>query len=223
MMAAHSFTFAGAALQARASGALYWPEWQLLCVSDLHLGKSERLARRGGPLLPPYETQDTLARLDRELEQTGAKRVICLGDSFDDAASLDGFPEAERLWLNRMIAGRDWIWIEGNHDAGPLDVAGSHRKEVSLDALTFRHIAQVDAKAEISGHYHPKARLMGKAWPCFLLDRARLILPAFGAYTGGLQAQDPSLLALMGYEARALLCTPNAVRMIPMPRVGLKR
>jgi uncharacterized protein len=213
-----ALTLAHESLIARPSGALFWSERGILCVSDLHLGKSERMARRGGALLPPYETRETLARLEAEIEATGARTVICLGDSFDDAASLDGLDESDRLWLTRLIAGRDWVWIAGNHDSGPLEIAGSHRAEVRLGGLVFRHIAEPGARGEVSGHYHPKARLAGKAWRCFLADSARLILPAFGTFTGGLWAQDPVLTGLMQPGALALLIGGTQTRAIPMPR-----
>lgn len=213
----HAFALADVALHALPSGALFWPDAGLLCVSDLHLGKSERLARRGGPLLPPYETQATLTRLDADLDATRATRVICLGDSFDDLDAADTLPDAIRLWLARLMAGRDWTWIEGNHDAGPVDIGGSHRAALTLGPLTFRHIAIPGEMAEISGHYHPKARLGGTSRPCFLLDASRLILPAYGAYTGGLACTDPALSALMGPRAIAVLTGRRAIAM-PMPR-----
>ncbi len=214
--AMHRFTLADAALIARPSGALHWPAESLLVVSDLHFGKSERLARRGGTLLPPYETRATLERLAAELEATAARRVLCLGDSFDDLAAAEGLDEADRLWLLRLMAGRDWLWIEGNHDAGPLDLGGSHLAELRLPPLSFRHIATAEA-SEISGHYHPKATLAGRSHRCFLIDGARVILPAFGAYTGGLAASDPALVRLMQPDARAVLCGAHC-RVIPMPR-----
>ena len=213
----HAFTFHGQILHALPSGALFWPDRRLLCVSDLHLGKSERLARRGGALLPPYETLDTLARLDADLEATAARDVICLGDSFDDAAALDGLPEDLRLWLLRLMAGRSWIWITGNHDAGPLDIAGTHRDMSQVPPLCFQHIADPAARGEISGHYHPKARLAGRSWRAFLVDAERIILPAYGTYTGGLWAHDPVLTGLMAPKAVAILCGQTA-RVIPMPR-----
>ncbi len=216
-MSAYPFTLAGAALAAMPSGALHWQAQSLLVVSDLHLGKSERLARRGGALLPPYETRETLSRLDVALEMTGAARVICLGDSFDDIAAADGLDEGDRLWLLRLMAGRDWIWVEGNHDAGPVDVGGSHRAEVTIADITFRHIAVPAAVAEVSGHYHPKARIGGQARTCFLTDGQRLILPAFGAYTGGLWCHDPALSTLMGDGALAILTGRTALP-VPMPR-----
>ena len=212
----HALFFHGETLHLMPSGALYWPARKLLAVSDLHLGKSERLARRGGALLPPYETQATLEKLDRDLEATGAETVICLGDSFDDLAALDGIEEASRLWLARLMAGRGWTWITGNHDPGPVEIGGTHRAELKLTPFTFRHIAEPAERAEISGHYHPKARLAGQSRPCFLADAARLILPAYGAYTGGLRCEDPVLSSLMAKDALAVLTGRKAIPM-PMP------
>jgi DNA ligase-associated metallophosphoesterase len=207
-----SIHLAGADLVPLPSGALWWPDARLLCVSDLHLGKAERMARRGGGLLPPYEGEDTLARLDAEVEARQPEVVVCLGDSFDDSAASDSLPELQRLWLARLMAGRDWIWIEGNHDPGPLALGGQHRADYTTGPLTFRHIARADAgPGEISGHYHPKARLRGIRRPCFLTDGARLILPAFGTYTGGMDITEPALRALMARPARAILTGPTSV------------
>ena len=116
-----------------------------------------------------------------------------------------------------MMAGRDWTWIEGNHDAGPVDVGGTHRAILTLGPLTFRHIAEARASGEVSGHYHPKARLGGTARPCFLVDRDRLILPAYGHYTGGLPCEDAVLQSLMRPQALAILTGPRAIP-LPMPR-----
>ncbi|MCA3510560.1 MAG: ligase-associated DNA damage response endonuclease PdeM [Rhodobacter sp.] len=216
-MTAHAFTLAGQPLLALASGALYWPAQDLLCVSDLHLGKSERLARRGGTLLPPYETRETLTRLDGVLAATGARHVVCLGDSFDDGAAGGGLEEDDRLRLCALMAGRRWTWIAGNHDPAPLVPGGTHLSEFATAGLTFRHIALPGKTGEVSGHFHPKARVAGRSRPCFLIDRARVILPAFGCYTGGLRATDPALAALMGPQALAVLTGPRALA-IPMPR-----
>jgi DNA ligase-associated metallophosphoesterase len=209
--------FRGQSLTLLPSGGLFWPARKLLAVSDLHLGKSERLARRGGALLPPYETQATLEKLDRDLDRTGAEIVICLGDSFDDLTAAGSLAEDLRLWLTRLIAGRDWTWITGNHDPGPIDIGGTHRAELTLAPFTFRHIADPAETAEISGHYHPKARLAGQSRPCFLMDANRLILPAYGTYTGGLRCDDPTLTALMAEDALAILTGPRVLA-IPMPR-----
>ena len=221
MRDAHDFTFAGERLVARASGALHWPARDVLVVSDLHLGKAERLARRGGALLPPYETQDTLVRLQKDVLETGAAHVVSLGDAFDDLAAADALPVAHRDWIVRLAAGRTWTWITGNHDPGPPGLPGRVADELELGALAFCHIATDGARAEVSGHYHPKAALSvrGRAVsrPCFLRDARRLILPAYGTYTGGLRARDPVLAALMAPNARAILAGAPMVE-IPMPR-----
>ena len=213
----HALFFHGQTLHLMPSGALYWPARKTLAVSDLHLGKSERLARRGGTLLPPYETQATLEKLDRDLGATGAETVICLGDSFDDLAAADAIEETSRLWLLRLMAGKDWTWITGNHDPGPIDLGGTHRAELKSLPFTFRHIAEPQERAEISGHYHPKVSLAGQSRPCFLADAARLILPAYGTYTGGLRSKHSSLATLMAKDALAILTGPRVLA-IPMPR-----
>lgn len=213
-MTHHPFTLNGQALNALPSGALYWPAQNLLCVSDLHLGKSERMARRGGPLLPPYEVTDTLTKLDADIAATNSATVICLGDSFDDAASATTLNDQHRLWLLRLMAGRQWIWIAGNHDPAPLGLGGTDRGQLTLNTLTFRHIAESGAQAEISGHYHPKARIKSRSRPCFLLGQNRLILPAYGTYTGGLWCDDPAFDGLLIAPARAILTGDKA---IPIP------
>ncbi|MFD1913129.1 ligase-associated DNA damage response endonuclease PdeM [Halodurantibacterium flavum] len=212
------FDHSGTTLTALPSGALWWAERRLLCVADLHLGKSERLARRGGALLPPYEVQETLTRLQADIEGLGPATVICLGDSFDDDAAATGLPEGALAWIARLQAGRRWVWIAGNHDPAPLTLAGTHLGELQEGPLRFRHIAAPGACGEVSGHYHPKARLAGKARACFLFDASRVILPAYGAYTGGLWCDGPELASLMGAEARAILRGPR-LHMIPMPRL----
>lgn len=215
------FTLAGAQLTALGSGALWWEERSLLCVSDLHLGKSERMARRGGAALPPYETQDTLLRLENDLQHTNAGTVICLGDSFDDTAAAEALAEEDRLWISRLQAGRRWVWIEGNHDPGPIGLGGSHLAELPVPPLTFRHIARPGKSGEISGHYHPKVkvqtRLRTVSRPAFLFDSDRVILPAYGTYTGGLRSTDEALNGLMRKEARAIM-TGQTPRLVAMPR-----
>jgi len=220
-MNGYDFTLAGAKLTALNSGALWWPDRRLLCVSDLHLGKSERIARRNGNILPPYDTRDTLNRLAADIALTEAKIVVCLGDSFDDAGSADNLPEDERFWITRLQAGRRWVWIEGNHDPGPLLMGGTNLASLPLAPLTFRHIASANASGEISGHYHPKVKIDTKgrsiSRPAFLFDSDRLIMPSYGTYTGGLLSTDPALSDLMRPEAVAIMTgrTPIAA---PMPR-----
>ncbi|MFN3973105.1 MAG: ligase-associated DNA damage response endonuclease PdeM [Gemmobacter sp.] len=222
-MRGHELTLGGAALRALPSGALYWPEAGLLCLGDLHLGKSARLARRGGTLLPPYETEATLARMDADLDLCAPRRVICLGDSFDDGLAEAELAEPHRLWLMRMMAGRDWIWIAGNHDPGPLSLGGTHRALWREGALAFRHIAEAEeAGPEVSAHFHPKARVAGLSRPAFVTDGVRLILPAYGAYTGGLAVDAAAIVALMGPGARALL-TGLPPMAVPLEAPGPKR
>lgn len=216
-MTGYSFTLNGATLTALPSGALYWPAQNLLAVSDLHFGKAERLARRGGSLLPPFDTVETLSRLDADITATNPGSVICLGDSFDDLDAANALSEPDRLTLVRMMAGRDWTWVEGNHDPGPINLGGTHRADLTLGPLTFRHIADPAQSAEISGHYHPKARVAGQSRACFLLDQSRLIMPAYGAYTGGLWCDHPTLTCIMAQTALAILTGPRAIP-IPMPR-----
>lgn len=222
-MNAHAFTLAGEPLQARPAGSLWLPARRTLVVSDLHLGKSERMARRGGTLLPPYEVTETLTRLEAEITALGPDTVLCLGDSFDDPAAADALPEEALLWLLRLQAGRTWLWVEGNHDPGPVGLGGSHHDTVTLGPLTFRHIADPAANpaadAEVSGHYHPKCDLpgAGRTRPAFLYDDRRLIMPAFGAYTGGLRATSPALQSLFPDGGLAVLTGRKALP-VPMPR-----
>ena len=209
-MTEQALTLNGARLTGRASGALWWAEERLLCVADLHLGKSERIARRGGALLPPYETAETLDRLEAEIAALDPEMVVCLGDSFDDGAAEAGLEATARVVLARMAAGRTWVWVAGNHDPGAL-------AEVRLGALVFRHAAAAAAGAgEISGHYHPKLRMVtaGRAISrrCFVCDGRRLVLPAFGAFTGGLDADTPVIAGLFGPEAVAVLVGEPCVR-----------
>ncbi len=220
-MSAYLFTLAGTDLMALPSGALFWLAQNLLCVSDLHLGKSERRARLGTASLPPYETRDTLARLQSDLRSTGARSVICLGDSFDDTFAASALDENEKLWIATLQSGRRWIWIEGNHDPGPVDMGGMHLAELAMPPLTFRHIARPGARGELSGHYHPKVQIRTRgrnlSRAAFLIDADRVILPAYGTYTGGLRSDAPPLSALMQAGAIAVL-TGGAAHAVPMPR-----
>ena len=215
------FPFRGETLHALPTGAVSWPARALLCVSDLHLGKSDRIARQGGALLPPYETIETLDRLAQDIAAIQPETVICLGDSFDDLTAAQDLADPLKARLISLMAGRRWIWIAGNHDPGPLDLAGSHLAQYDDGPLVFRHIAEVGAMGEISGHYHPKARitLRGRSISrrCILRDDTRLILPAYGAYTGGLFCDRPELAGLMSREAEAILLGSPPI-CLPMPR-----
>ncbi|MFV0383543.1 ligase-associated DNA damage response endonuclease PdeM [Paracoccus sp. (in: a-proteobacteria)] len=214
-MTSYGLEFAGEPLEARASGALFWPARRWLIVADLHLGKSERIARRGGPLLPPYEVQATLERLRAEIGQTDPVCVVSLGDGFDDDAAVTALPEPIRRDLHSLAQGRDWLWISGNHDPAPVGahLPGRTCTEVS-DRLILRH--QAGAGPDISGHYHPCIRLAGQRRRCFAIGRNHLILPAFGAYTGGLDIADPALTALVPHGL-AVVCGTRALA-LPLPQ-----
>ena len=154
------FDFRGETLTALPSGALFWKRPGLLVVSDLHLGKSERIARLGGALLPPYETRGTLDRLAADVDRLQPATVLCLGDSIDDLVAGHSLLGDEVALIGRLQAGRRWLWLEGNHDPGPLNLGGEHLAEWVLGALTFRHIAAMEsAPGEVSGHYHHKAKV----------------------------------------------------------------
>jgi DNA ligase-associated metallophosphoesterase len=197
----------GVDLLADLSGVLIWPERRLLAVADLHLEKGSGFAARG-QLLPPYDTAQTLARLADAIERHDPETVICLGDSFHDgrAAQRLGLEDGERL--AGLIRTRRWIWIAGNHDpAPPADLGGMVQEELILGPLLFRHVAAAAAApGEVSGHFHPKAAFSWRGWRvggrCFIGDERRLILPAFGAYAGGLDVRDPAIAGLFGRRAR---------------------
>jgi uncharacterized protein len=229
---------AGARLSLLPSGVLWWAGAGLMAAGDLHLGRAERAARTGASLLPPYETAETLDRLAAEVDRLRPRTVLLLGDSFEDMAAANGLGDEVVERLMRLAAGRRWIWIAGNHDPGPTDLPGSHRAEWREGPLVFRHIAAVGdgdagpggepggAPGEVSAHYHPKARLCLRGQPiarsCFLAGAARLILPAFGTYTGGLDIRDAAFDGLVGDEAMAFL-TGRCITALPRRRLARPR
>jgi len=215
-MNGYRFELCGHDLEARPSGALWWPDRAVLVVGDLHFGKAQRPARFGGGLLPPYEMRATLARLDAEIAALAPRCVVALGDSFDDPGAEARILEADSLWLARLMAGREWLWVAGNHDPGPVEIGGTVLESWQSDGLAFRHIASGSA-SEISAHYHPKGRVAGVSRPCFLIDAQRVILPAFGAFAGGLDCRKPPLADLMAPGALAVMTGARA-RAVPMPR-----
>jgi uncharacterized protein len=194
-----ALSFQGAALWARGDGALWWPAERALVVADLHLGKAERIARRGGPLLPPWGEAETLERLERALAETGATRVILLGDTFDDGAAAHALDGAVRDRLAGLARGRDWLWVEGNHDPGvgpaALGLAGEVVAEGALGGVALRHVG--GSGGGLSGHWHPAVRFAGRRRAAFLVGGLHLILPAFGRFTGGLDAEHPAIAALV--------------------------
>jgi len=192
----------GAELIADASGGLYWPAERAFVLADLHLEKGSSYAR-SGTLLPPYDSRASLDVLEEALARHQASSVICLGDSFHDGEGAGRLAHAERERLAALARRHEWIWIAGNHDpAPPSEIGGTVVTEtIAIGPLTFRHCAALESAAgEVSGHYHPKASLWGRAGRlsgrCFVSDRRRIILPAFGAYAGGLDVRDPAIAAL---------------------------
>jgi uncharacterized protein len=186
---------AGVCMLADLSGALFWREQRLLVVSDLHLEKGSSFAARG-VLLPPYDTVATLGRLAAVLARHDPRMVIALGDSFHDRDAHARLSAENRDALSAMQARRDWIWISGNHDpALPSDLGGVVAGEVAVGPIAFRH-EPTGAAGEIAGHLHPKARVAtrGRSMErrCFASDGERAVMPAFGAYTGGLSIRDPA-------------------------------
>ena len=188
--------FAGQHFEARPAGTLWWPARRWLIVADLHLGKSARMAARGGALLPPHEDHDTLQRLKAEMEALPVARLISLGDAFDDAQAPEAMRETDRALLAELAGRCDWTWVTGNHDHAATPGFGHIISEISEESLILRHIA--GEGADISGHYHPKARVGGATQPAFLIGRDHLILPAFGTYTGGLDCDGSVLSGLVG-------------------------
>lgn len=214
----------GHVMQAMPSGVLWWPERAILVVADLHLGRAERMAREGGALLPPYETTETLDRLDAEVNRLKPRLIVSLGDSFDDLAAAGNLDEDVTARIDRLAAGRRLIWIAGNHDPGPVALPGSHLDQAVIGGVALRHIADpLKPGAEISGHYHPKARVQVKgrriARRCFLASGDRIILPAFGTYTGGLDVLDPAFNRVSDDDSRALL---TGKRIIALPVTQLR-
>ncbi|MCC7276307.1 MAG: ligase-associated DNA damage response endonuclease PdeM [Alphaproteobacteria bacterium] len=199
----------GATLLLDPSGALVWRDRALLVVADLHLEKGSSFARRG-TLLPPYDTTATLEALARTLRRWQPRTVLCLGDSFHDDAAPERLGNGDRSRLRTLVAGHDWIWVAGNHDPGlPPDIGGRVEAAVTLGGLVFRHAAAGTGAGEVSGHFHPKASVATRArritGRCFVTDGRRLVLPAFGAYAGGLDVLDPAIAGLLRRRFLAFL------------------
>jgi uncharacterized protein len=197
----HVITIAGVPLLADCDGALYWPEQGLLAVADLHLEKGSSYAGRG-VMLPPYDTAATLARLARLTAHYAPRCVVALGDSFHDGEGAARLSESDRDNLRGLQRGRDWLWITGNHDPDPTEnIGGRFDISLAIDALTFRHLP-TGTSGEIAGHLHPAARVShrGRAVSrrCFAADATRMVMPAFGAFTGGLNVRDAAFADVFG-------------------------
>ncbi len=199
---------AGADLVADLSGALYWPAMETIVVADLHFEKGSRHAERGR-FLPPYDTRATLRRLSDVLRRYRPRRVVCLGDSIDDGGAPDRADGGDAAAVRTLTEGHDWIWVRGNHDPEPPAAWGGRALDKWREGpLTFRHEAAAGG-GEVSGHFHPKASMRVRSRrvsaACFVADRARLILPAFGTYTGGLNVLEPAIARLFPGDFQAIL------------------
>lgn len=214
------FSFASETFFPAAEGALFWPAEQALLVADLHLEKASWFARLG-QFLPPYDSHATLTALAAEVERTGATRLYCLGDSFHDRFGCERLPAEARDLLSSLTEKLDWTWIVGNHDPGFADHCGGRiADEVELAGIILRHEAiRGETRPEISGHFHPKLRvnLRGRrvSRRCFVASATKIIMPAFGSLTGGLDAHHPEILGSVGGNAAALV--PVSDRLLRFP------
>ena len=215
------FSFAGETFVASPEGALYWPARNALLVADLHLEKASWFARLG-QFLPPYDSVATLTALDEVVRATGVTRLYCLGDSFHDRFGCDRLPDQARALLLDMTSRLDWTWILGNHDPGFADhCGGTLVEEMQVDGIVLRHEAHPDdPRPEMSGHFHPKYRVQVRgrrvSRRCFVASASKLILPAFGSLTGGLDASHPEIVKSVGRSASALVPLPDRMLRFPL-------
>lgn len=216
-----SVLFGGHDFVPMADAALYWPARGALLVADLHFEKASWFASFG-QLLPPYDSVETLARLEALVAATGAREIWCLGDSFHDMRGVERMPARARAVLDRLTATLAWTWVVGNHDP-MLDatVGGRVVDEIAVDGVLLRHEAVPgELRPEISGHFHPKLRITVRgrriARRCFVHTDRKLILPAFDALTGGLDAADPAIVRAVGRPAQALVPTPDRLLKFPL-------
>lgn len=197
------------------SGAAWLPETGDLLFADLHFEKGSAFASRGQGMLPPYDTADTLRRLEQVCARLRPARVICLGDTLHDLAGEVRMSDGDRGRLARLVSAQDWVWVAGNHDPEPpADFGGEAVAELRVGDIMLRHDVETGPDAtlpagEVIGHYHPKAavRVRGRriSGRCFATDGRRLILPAFGAFAGGLNVREPAISELLSADFRAYL------------------
>ncbi|WP_327753277.1 ligase-associated DNA damage response endonuclease PdeM [Sphingobium sp. SJ10-10] len=213
-------SFAGHEFLALPEAALFWPARSALLVADLHFEKASWYARFG-QFLPPHDSRATLDMIEMLVERTGVRAVWSLGDSFHDADGAARLDQGTRARLAALTDRLDWVWITGNHDVGMADTPGGERRaDMQVDGIWLRHEADpADPRPEISGHFHPKFRLSVRgrhvSRRCFVGSRTKLILPALGALTGGLDAGHGEIRRVMGADATALV--PVAGRLLRFP------
>ena len=220
------FSFGGQDFTALPEGALFWPARQALLVADLHLEKASWYAAHG-QLLPPYDSQDTLDRLTDLARRTGARAIWCLGDSFHDRTADERIAPAAADRLRALAAMTELVWVAGNHDGLTGGAwGGAIADALCVDGIMLRHQCCPDeARPEISGHFHPKLRLQLRgrpvSRPCFAHDAKRLILPAFGSLTGGLDVFDPAIAANFAGRYHAALNAQG--RLLAFPSTAATR
>jgi DNA ligase-associated metallophosphoesterase len=192
---ADAFALGAVELVADPSGALYWPSENLLVIADMHLEKGSSFARYG-QFLPPYDTAATLLRLAGAIGRYNPRAVFALGDSFHDGDGPSRLCDDDRTMLLSLQRGRDWIWLAGNHDPDPAaGIGGEFTATLTIGPLNFRHEPTAESgEIEIAGHLHPMARVAARGRAvsrrCFARSERRMVMPAFGAYTGGLNVRD---------------------------------
>jgi DNA ligase-associated metallophosphoesterase len=210
---------ASEAAHLRPSGALWLEAARTLVVADLHFEKGSSFAARG-QLLPPYDTGETLRRLEGEVAATAPTRLVFLGDSFHDGGALSRISGCDVERLAALAQRCVLTWIAGNHDAETHGgLPGEAAEEVRVGALTLRHEPQPGVQpGEVAGHLHPSARItaLGRSVRrrCFITDGERLILPAFGAYAGGLNVRDQAFAGL--FARRPLIVALGPQRAQPV-------
>lgn len=202
-------------------GALFWPARGALIVADLHLEKASWFARLG-QMLPPWDSVATLADLTALSAATGAGEIWCLGDSFHDRDGCERLPARARDMLTALTGATRWTWITGNHDPALADpCGGAVMAEAEVDGLLLRHEADpAETRPELSGHFHPKLRVQHRgrnvSRRCFVATARKLILPAFGSLTGGLDAAHPEIVRAVGGRAEALIPVENRLLRFPI-------
>lgn len=220
-------SFAGEEFALTRSGALYWPRESALLVADLHLEKASWYARHG-QLLPPYDSRETLERLATAIRETGARRVFTLGDNFHDSEGAERMEPHAAGMLSALIRSTDWVWITGNHDPSmEAESGGAIAEELEVAGMVLRHEARRgETRPEFSGHFHPKLRLRVRerhiARPCAVRSEdghggGRMILPAFGSLTGGMDAGDPVILKALQPARRIDAVLPAKGKLATFP------
>ena len=216
--------FAGQVMELHPSGALFWQQQDMLVVGDLHLEKASSY-HRSGQFLPPYDTSETLRSLALAIRLFTPARLMLLGDVFHDGKAWQRMAKSDRDWLLTLLKGIDTFWVEGNHDQNFVPPGHIARESCELGGITFRHAMDTTGQVpEISAHYHPVAFIRYRGArvrrACFVCTPQRLMMPAFGALTGGLDVSNNVLSPLRGMDTQIYLLGKNAVFAAPAGLVG---